>query len=269
MSNKYLVLLILLLMTILVYGFRFQDGPVWSLDAFEPEHYRYVEAETCFNCKQSKNDIMTRVVGVDISSGTIVLDGRGWLSSVHARSQSHGDRVNTACAWCHAPTAAGATRDKTAAKPIEKGTWQGVTCGACHPGSVKRELRKSLLVNLTPGSDRSNPDSYTFYDKTEGSQFNTQCRFCHHESHDLLLKQKTRMLEAGDLRCIDCHMAGYAIAEGRRGTAARFHNFKVAANLPWSCNGKFGVLTSCHTNASKEWMETSITKVKGPRKSWD
>ena len=71
-----------------------QEQAEISLSRFEPEHYRYYQAELCVNCHQTANDVMTRAVGVDISSGSPELDARGWLASVHARSQSHGDRVN-------------------------------------------------------------------------------------------------------------------------------------------------------------------------------
>ena len=247
-------------------GFGLQEQVHRSLKGLEPESYRYSEAERCLNCKQESNDIMTRAVGVDISSGKPVLQNCGWLGSVHSKSQSHGDRVDTACAWCHAPTAKGATRDKEAATAIEKGTWQGVTCGACHPGPLRRELRKSLLSNFIPGSDPAKPESYIFVDKSDGRQFNAQCRYCHHQSHDLLIEAKRKMFDAGGLRCIDCHMAGYA--GGGVQAVERFHNFKVADNLPYSCSGRYGAGITCHAAKTKEWMESKLPLIKSPRKDW-
>ncbi len=236
-----------------------------SFQALTPENYLYREAERCSDCKNPEGKFMARAVGVDYASGKPTLDERGWLASVHARSQSHEDRVDTACAWCHAPTAEGATRDKQAAKSIPKGLWQGVTCGACHPGSVPREKRASLLVNFTPGTDPTDPSHYVFRDRKNGRDLNAQCRFCHHESHDLLINTKQALLTKGDMRCIDCHMAAYAISEGH---LERFHNFKVRANIPHSCSGGIGRTMICHESQSKEWFISRLSAVKGPRKEW-
>lgn len=242
----------------------FQENEI-SLRSLTPENYAYTDAQGCSNCKGDENRFMLRAVGVDLTSGVAVLDERGWLASLHSRSQSHGDRVNTACAWCHAPTAAGATCDKNKAKPIPKGTWQGVTCAACHPGSLESSKRASLVINFTPGTDPTKPESYTFRNRADGKEMNAQCRFCHHESHDLLIEGKQKMMQAGDLRCIDCHMAAYAIT-GQH--IERFHNFKVKANLPHSCSGGTGRAMSCHSGAPKEWFEKKLSLVKGPRKDW-
>jgi hypothetical protein len=237
-----------------------------SLESLQPENYRYEEAARCVNCKQTGADMKYRAVGIDMSSGLPVLDDGGWLASVHSRSQSHGDRVNTACAWCHAPTVEGATQDEDAAEPIEKGTWQGVTCGACHPASVPQEQRHSQLANLVPGSDPTDPASYVFRDRTDPSEFNAQCRYCHHESHDVPTPAKATMLQAGVIRCVDCHMAGYGVFGD--GTTERFHNMKVEANIPHSCSGAFGTDMSCHADESDAWMKLNLPQVKGPRKEW-
>ena len=243
-----------------------QDQVQISLTRFEPEHYRYSQAETCVNCHQETNDIMTRAVGVDISTGSPRLEERGWLASVHARSQSHDYRVTTVCAWCHAPTTEGATQDSMSAVPIAVGTWEGVTCGACHPGRLEGSMRESLLSNYAPGSDPSDPASYVFRDRSDPVQFNAQCQYCHHESHDILSAVKAAMLESGTLRCIDCHMAGYAVSEER--VVERFHNMKVEANGPLSCSGDFGSGVGCHADVSVAWVRTNIPTIKGPRKEW-
>jgi hypothetical protein len=243
-----------------------QEQAVVSLATLEPENYRYVQAERCASCHGDGGDIQRRAVGVDISSGTPALNENGWLASVHARSQSHDDRVNTACAWCHAPTTPGATRDSLGAESIEKGTWEGVTCGACHPVGLADSLEESLVTNLLPGSDRSDPASYVFIDRSDPTQLNAQCQYCHHEFHGFLVPTKTAILESGMLRCIDCHMAGYAVAES--GLVERFHNFRVETNGPLSCSGAYGTEGVCHSNASADWMRTSIPNIKGPRQEW-
>jgi hypothetical protein len=242
---------------------RQQEG--FSLKDLSPEFYAYSDAASCADCKGKENSFMPRAAGVDITGKHPVPDSRGWLSSVHARSQSHGDRIDTSCAWCHAPLTPGAVRGKEEAKPIPRGTWQGVSCGSCHPGAVDREKRVSLLVNFTPGSDRTDPDNYIFRSRADGKDMNAQCRYCHHESHDLLVESKKRMWEEGALRCVDCHMAAFSEANGRM---ERVHNFKVEENLPHSCSGGMGRAAACHEKAKADWFKDNLSRVKGPRKSW-
>ncbi|HUX06263.1 MAG TPA: hypothetical protein VMX35_03025 [Acidobacteriota bacterium] len=242
-----------------------QEQAQWTLRGLESENYRYSEADGCMDCKQSSDDIMTRAIGVDISSGSPVSNGQGWLSGVHANSLSH-DEMNTHCTWCHSPTMKDVIEDEDAGVPIEIGGWQGVTCTACHPGLVRREVRKSTLANLKPGADLADPQSYIFYDKSDPKQFDAQCRYCHHDSHELTSEAKRAMVESGKLRCIDCHMAGYRQEEGR--AVERFHDLKVEAHLPYSCNGAFGAVTGCHTDASVEKLKPLMATIKGPRKEW-
>jgi hypothetical protein len=247
-------------------GVRAIQEEAFSLRHLTPDKYHYQEAERCANCKGPENQFMPRAAGVDLASGALspVLDERGWLASAHARSQSHEDRVTTACAWCHAPLTEGATQKEEDAKPIPKGTWQGVSCGACHPGSLVRDKRISLLVNFKPGTDPTQAESYIFRDRSSGKEQNAQCRFCHHESHNLL-EGKQKNMESGDLRCVDCHMAAYAITNQH---VERFHNLKVEANLPYSCSGGMGRATACHEGESSDWFKENLPKIKGPEKEW-
>lgn len=249
----------------IIVGLEALQEDEFSLRHLMPENYNYTEAERCSNCKGEQNRFMPRAAGVDLSSDVPALDRRGWLASIHARSQSHDATVDTSCAWCHAPTAEGATKNKEEAKSIPKGTWQGVTCGACHPGSVEISKRVSLVINYMPGTDPTKTEHYIFRDRGNGKDMNAQCRFCHHESHDLLVKAKKEMMVSGGLRCIDCHMAAYAVT-GQH--VERFHNFKVAENLPHSCSGGVGRAVSCHDGVSKAWFKKKISRVKGPRKEW-
>jgi hypothetical protein len=266
MGKVVVMILVLLVLLAGCAGSGQQDDPGFSLASLEPEHYRYAEAERCANCHGDGAGIQMRAVGVDTSSGTPEVTGQGWLASVHARSQSHEDRVNTACAWCHAPTTPGATQDSLAAAPIEKGTWEGITCGACHPVGLPDSLEESLVTNLLPGSDRTDPANYVFIDRSDPTQFNAQCQYCHHEYHGFVVPTKTAMMDSGMLRCVDCHMAGYNVVES--GVVERFHNFKVEANGPLSCSGTYGTEMGCHANASTDWMHERIPNIKGPRQEW-
>ena len=266
MSRKIVMALSLLGFLVGCAGSGQGDLDGFSLAGLEPEHYRYADAERCANCHGDGSAIQMRAVGVDTVSGVPELTGYGWLSSVHAQAQSHDDRVNTACAWCHAPTTPGATQDSLAAVSIEKGTWEGVSCGACHPVGLPDSLEESLVTNLHPGSDRTDPASYVFIDRSDPTQLNAQCQYCHHEYHGFIVPSKTALMESGMLRCVDCHMAGYGVAES--GLVERYHNFKVEANGPLSCSGTFGTEAGCHANASADWMSTSIPNMKGPRQEW-
>ncbi len=140
-----------------------------------------------------------------------------------------------------------------------------MTCGACHPSSVPQERRHSQLANFTPGSDPADPASYIFRDRAEPAQFNLQCRYCHHESHDISVAGMATMLQSGTVRCVDCHMAGYGVVGE---VVERFHNMKVEANIPHSCSGAYGTEMSCHADESADWMRAKVTAVKGPRKDW-
>ena len=258
-------LMICLLVCVLLVALPKFEQEEFSLEQLTPENYNYKEASGCSNCKGEQNSFMPRAAGVDLSSGTPTFDDRGWLASVHAVSQSHSDQINTACAWCHAPTAEGATKDKGKATPIPKGNWQGVSCFSCHPGAVERDRRKSLVSSYTPGTDPTDPKNYIFRDRADGKEMNAHCAHCHHESHDLLVEAKKKMLVSGDLRCIDCHMAAYAVTNGH---VERHHNMKVEANLPHSCSGSKGRAMTCHEGRTRDWFIENISRVKSSRKKW-
>ena len=176
MKALTIILISSLLLCVLLAALPASQEEGMDLKHFTPGNYRYIQAEGCANCKGPENAFMPRAVGVDISTGKAVLDPRGWMKSTHSRSQSHGDRVNTACAFCHAPSTPEATRDKENARPIPRGTWQGVSCFACHPAAVDRDKRESLLSNFKPGTDPANPDNYIFRDRSDGKDMNTQCQ---------------------------------------------------------------------------------------------
>ena len=264
MKTKAIVLAILLLSTFL-FSFDLFDKQV-SLKKFAPVNHQYTEAESCITCKAENSSVMARAVGARLDKAGAValeLDNRGWLGSVHSRSQDHGERVNNACAWCHAPATAGAVRDEKEGKAIPKGQWQGVTCIACHP---KLGQESALLYgNYHPGRDAAEKESYVIRDMSQGTEANKLCTWCHHQYHDFKIEAKTEMLAQGTLRCIDCHMAGYQ-KHGQQ--VERFHNMKVEASIPKSCSGDLGTAQACHADQSQEWMRSMLQEVKGPRKSW-
>jgi hypothetical protein len=121
-------------------------------------------------------------------------------------------------------------------------------------------LEESLVTNFIPGSDPADPASFVFIDRSDPNQMNAQCQYCHYEVHEMTSEAKASMLAAAQIRCIDCHMAGYAVTES--GMVERFHNMQVAANGPKSCSGAYGTDGSCHANATTDWMKLSIVKIR-------
>jgi hypothetical protein len=73
------------------------------------------------------------------------------------------------------------------------------------------------------------------------------------------------MVEAG-VRCMDCHMAVYDKIPGTE-VDKRFHDFKVAKNLPYSCGAEGSVL-GCHSNFSVEATRAFIPYLKSQHKDW-
>jgi hypothetical protein len=84
------------------------------------------------------------------------------------------------------------------------------------------------------------------------------CLTCHEQDpHNAASNGVFQTMYAAGVTCIDCHMAPFAINTGTttdaNGTPAglteRFHDWKVAENLPYSC-GAQGSLSqyTCHTN---------------------
>jgi hypothetical protein len=262
MAGKVTLMTFALMMLLVMAAFIHNEV---SLDSLTPENYFYKEAERCSTCKGDGAEIMHRAVGVAVTGEYVLSDDRGWLVSEHAQSQSHEDKINTACAWCHAPLTENAVKDEADGQPIAKGNWQGVSCGACHPGELAREQRKSLVINFKPGSSQKDPAAYIFRDRSDGKAMNQQCKYCHHEFHDMLKAKKTEMLDSGELRCIDCHMAAHDKYLETR--VERFHNLKVADNIPHSCAG-MGSPMNCHSDKSLEWMSAKVVTVKGSRKEW-
>ena len=243
-----------------------QDEEI-SLASITPDHYNYAVPQRCISCKGELFDLHQRVVGIvlDPESNTVELNPAGWMASAHAVSQSSG-RINSECAWCHAPFTKGAQRVDATPEEIPAGNWRGVDCLACHPSSVPAEERKSTLSNFVPGMDANSAQSYVFRNSDNSAELNAQCRFCHHVSHDIIEPTMDQLFKDNELRCIDCHMAAYQ--EGPQGITERFHNMKVEANLPHSCGSDLGTAIGCHSDKSKQWMLEQIPNVKGPIKEW-
>lgn len=206
----------------------------WSgaVDLLTPEGYLYVEVRRCAGCHDNAKDsdgksTHRNAIGFTGDAGSPTLTGKGWLSGAHGRSQDSAITSNTYCAWCHAPSQPGVTASIRDAQPIESDR-TGVSCIACHASDAVDEKFGTYQANFRPGGDRESLVDFIPRQPASGRETNTQCLFCHLRPHPFAVGQHTDLLEKGDLRCIDCHMAVYNITES--GRKERYHNMKVAAN---------------------------------------
>jgi hypothetical protein len=234
-----------------------------------PPTYNYSEANGCTSCHFSSGaagDHMLEAVGVKIDSTNTVFSftGNGWFASRHAQS-NHGSTQNTFCAKCHSPLEATPQAGfsngfLTNTDLIQDGKMEGVTCASCHPGH-----------GVTPrvgiykyGQDKS---KLTSYQLLQEGQFDLLCLNCHVARHNEDSPAFKRMYDAG-VQCYDCHMAPYGTIVNST-VNKRFHDFKVAQNLPFSCGAKGSVSGyDCHASFSKESTLAFLPYLKQQHSEW-
>ena len=241
---------------------------------YTPENYDYLlpeaeSPESCLNCAhQADGYHLYRVMGIPEPTGghapaTGATTGKGWLDSKHAVSVTAPTNNNTYCAWCHQPTLETASFDNNKAKPVKAGKWHGMSCAGCHTTHSIAAQYGTRYTNLIPGSDLEEKESYIPRHAEDVKAANNQCLYCHGKGkfHGFASKVKTALYESDAIRCIDCHMAGYQTTSG--GLVERYHNMKVVENLPFSCNGKIGAVTACHSRVTKKWGRYVVPKIFG------
>lgn len=162
-----------------------------------------------------------------------------WLASAHAASTgaAHG---NPECAVCHSPLEAGGNR------PISSALWQGVTCSVCHPPEAQRTEWQTPIATYDVATRTYSP--VPVYDA------NVLCTHCHTGDHAPQFHSYGYYMVISGVRCIDCHMAKIPSADPAVGDRAA-HDFKVAANLPYSCGTYPG---GCHARRPESWAERII-----------
>jgi hypothetical protein len=210
---------------------------------------------------------MPEAVGMsfDNSTNAFVFTGGGWRASVHAQSNFKSTQ-NTYCAKCHSPlqATADAVFKVGASQPIADGKVEGVTCAACHPSHTSAVVLGRRLGIYQWGMDKSKPEAYKVVH--EGSE-DILCLNCHTTRHNEGNPAFDLMYVAG-VRCMDCHMAPYGKILGTE-VDKRFHDFKVAKNLPYSC-GVEGSVIHCHPGFSTEATLAFIPYLKDQhRPMWD
>jgi hypothetical protein len=238
---------------------------------YDRPDYNYAESSSCTRChfmRGSDADHNNEAVGImyDDTAKKFYLTGNGWRASKHSQT-NYGSTQNTYCAKCHSPLQAKpeATFKKGKffnTEHIADGQVEGVTCAACHPShTVAEELGRRLGIYQF-GKDKNTAEAYQVVNHGQEDQL---CLNCHVSRHNEDIPAFKLMYDAG-VKCIDCHMAPYGYIVGTE-IEKRFHDFKVANNLPYSC-GVQGSLVSCHPGMTVEGTRNFIPLLKKQHKEW-
>jgi hypothetical protein len=206
---------------------------------------------------------MLEAVGVKFDDTTRVFSftGNGWRASAHSQS-NYKSTQNTYCAKCHSPIQAkpDAQFKMGMSEPIADGKVEGVTCAACHPSKASAAILGSRLGIYRIGMDKATPEAYDIIKHGDEDRL---CMNCHNKRHNEDNPAFELMYVAG-VRCIDCHMAPYGHILGTE-IEKRFHDFKVAKNLPYSC-GVEGSIVHCHPEFGAESTVALIPYMKEQHK---
>ncbi|HEY9158722.1 hypothetical protein [Candidatus Binatus sp.] len=186
----------------------------------------------------------------------------------------YGENDNTFCASCHSPLQASTTVPGMFAlgavtNPVTVSSFTGVWCSSCHPSSslgtailAKYPTAESggVTATLTRGANPALAASWMpilpgF--APDGIKYESHfCLTCHEQDpHNAASNGVFQAMYAAGVSCIDCHMAPFNLYAGSAShpisppLVERFHDWKVAENLPYSC-GAQGSLSqyTCHTN---------------------
>jgi hypothetical protein len=233
--------------------------------------YNYTESSGCTSCHFSRGaggDHMLEAVGVAFNDTTRVFSftGNGWRASTHAVS-NYKSTQNTYCAKCHSPLQAKpeATFKKGIlinTEPIADGAMEGVTCAVCHPSHNAAVVLGRRLGLYKWGMDKATPEAYEVVKEGEEDLL---CLSCHINRHDENVAAFKVMYDSG-VKCVDCHMAEYGTILGTE-VPKRFHDFKVAKNLPYSC-GVEGSVSHCHPGYTTEGTLMFLPYVKQQHNGW-
>ncbi|MDD5542155.1 MAG: multiheme c-type cytochrome [Acidobacteriia bacterium] len=239
----------------------------------EDPRYDRTEPNTCSACHftmGANGDHNMEAVGLKIDSANTAfsLTGSGWLAARHSQS-NHGSTQNTFCSKCHSPLQATPQASFNNGffqntDLIADGKSEGVVCATCHPSHTAAAALGRRLGIYKFGTDRNLASSYTVV--KEGEE-DTLCLNCHVQRHNETNVAFQRMYNAG-VRCIDCHMAVYGTVVNTT-VPKRFHDWKVAQNLPYSC-GVSGAQPGyqCHPEFSVNSTLAFLPYLKEQHKDW-
>lgn len=271
MSKKFILFFMLLFFVGSVLLFAANPTPA----PLNPPNYNYSEANGCTGCHfvyGARGDHMLEAVGVKIDSANTAFSfsGSGWFASRHSQS-NYKSTQNTFCAKCHSPLQA--TPQATFndgflsnTELIADGMMEGVTCAACHPSHNAAVVLGRRVGIYKYGMDKSKPEAYQVVLEGEDDLLCLNCHVNRHNEDNVAFK---RMYDAG-VECVDCHMAPYGLTNNGAGTKQkRFHDFKVAQNLPYSC-GVQGAVSGfrCHPGFSTNSTLAFLPYLKEQHKDW-
>ncbi len=271
------------------------------------QSYNYAGPDFCPTCHFIDGyDHTARAAGVQWNSTTNLWErtGHGWWDSHHAQSQygwsnptssfgwtqpssTYGENDNTFCTYCHSPLEASAsgpsesdtTGSVVGGQPVTQ--FEGVVCGACHASSSIA----GAIAKAYPGAEAGgelgillrgqNPALATSWIGLMPGQENDLCLSCHQQDpHNAASNSIFQVMYNAGVRCIDCHMAPYQIFTGTATKPApplpeRFHDWKVAENLPYSC-GAQGSLPqyTCHSEFTAASAQAFIPVLTQQHSDW-
>jgi len=259
---------------------------------------------TCTSCHFIDGyDHTARAAGLQWNATTQQWErtGHGWWDSAHAQSQfgwsstaanhgwvqppgPYGENDNTFCAYCHSPLQADGTSqfsNGAVINPITVSTFQAVTCASCHPSNAVAAQILAMYptaesggetATLLRGQDPTKAGSWIPLLPGQEDQF---CLTCHEQDpHNAQANSIFLVMYDAGVTCIDCHMAPYQIFTGTAGSPQpplpeRFHDWKVAENLPYSC-GAQGSLSgfSCHSEFTADSARAFIPVLTQQHSTW-
>jgi len=260
---------------------------------------------TCTSCHFIDGyDHTARAAGLQFNNTTNLWErtGHGWWDSRHAQSQygwsktatnygwmqpvgPYGETDNTFCAFCHSPLQADGTAtfsNGTVVNPVTVSTFQGVTCSSCHTSTTVAAQLLKLYPNAESGGETAtlirgqDPTKASSWIPILPGQENKFCLSCHEQDpHNASANSTFQVMYDAGVTCIDCHMAPYivGVAGNTTGTPVglteRFHDWKVAENLPYSC-GTQGSLNqfTCHSEFTPDSARAFIPLMTVQHSGW-
>ncbi len=211
---------------------QFIDTPQVDCGAFAPEQptapplatptAAISDAARCAGCH-------TRPVEAFIASK--------WSESDHASYRAIA--ANASCVPCHSPLQTGVAGASNAT--IAQSQWQGVTCSACHASKAQRTEWGTPIAKYDAATGSYQP--VPLWDADE------LCKNCHTGKYAQTFTGYGLVMHEAAVRCIDCHMAKIPGDDPSIGQVAA-HDFKVEANLPYSCGTVPG---GCHVRRPEVW----------------
>ncbi len=266
--------------------------------------YDYSNADSCPTCHFVEGyDHTSHAAGLQFNDTTQQWErtGHGWWDSAHAQSQlgwskansqfgwtqpsgTYGSNDNTFCVFCHSPLQADGIAtfsNGSVLNPVTVSTFQAVTCGSCHTSTtVAGQLLKQYptaesggeTATLIRGQDPTKASSWIPILPGQENQF---CLTCHEQDpHNAQTNSIFQVMYAAGVTCIDCHMAPYQIFTGTASKPAaplpeRFHDWKVAENLPYSCGAQGSLQQfSCHSEFTADSARAFIPLLTQQHSQW-